>query len=115
MLRKASFGIAVASAIAMAPLSISQHGLALNNSAAANSSTTYFTLQPGATKTFMNGTEQRICHDDGPPLTINIEPGGTRSLSAGMCMHGMGHTLTLTNDSNAPVKLHSTTIQKTGH
>src|SRR5215469_15307143 len=75
MLSKFQVGMAMAMAIAAAPLAVSWQGVVLNDGAAANGSTNYVTLQPGATKTFPMGTEIRVCHDDGPPLEATIGEG----------------------------------------
>ena len=114
MFPKMSVGVVLASAIAMAPLSFSRDGLARNDSLAGNGATSYFTLKPGASKTFTNGSELRVCHDDGPPVAAHIDPEGTRRVSGGMCVYSTGRILTLTNDSSSPVTLHSSSVQKSG-
>ena len=113
MFHKKSLGIALASAVAIAPLSFSRDGLVRKDSLAGNGATSYFTLKPGASKTFSNGTELRVCHDDGPPLAAHIDPEGTRRVSAGTCVYSIGRILTLTNDPSSPVTLHSSSVQKT--
>ena len=117
MLRKFQAGMAMAMAIAAAPLAISWQGVVLNDGAAANGSTNYFTLQPGATKTFPMGTEIRVCHDDGPALdaTIGEGTGVTRTLKDSMCLYSIGHNLTLKNTTNEPIRFHSSSVQKAGH
>jgi hypothetical protein len=117
MLRKFHAGIALAIAIAAAPFALSRHGIVASNSSAANGSTGYFTLQPGATKTFPMGTEVRVCHDDGPPLdaTIGEGTGMTRLLTGSMCVYSIGHNLTLKNTTSSPIRVHSSSVQKSGH
>jgi hypothetical protein len=117
MLRKFHVGIALAMAIAAAPLAVSRQGLVMNDGAAANGSTNYFILQPGATKTFPMGTEIRVCHDDGPPLDATIGEGGgmTRLLKDQMCVYSIGHNLTVKNTTNEPIRFHSSSVQKSGH
>ena len=60
MLRKFHVGIALAVAVAAAPFALSPHGIVLNDGSAANGSTSYFTLQPGTTKTFPMSTWRRL-------------------------------------------------------
>jgi hypothetical protein len=104
-------------AIAAAPFAVSRPGIVLNDGSAANGSTSYFTLQPGATKSFPMGTEIRVCHDDGPPLdaTIGEGAGMTRLLKGSMCVYSIGHNLTLKNATSSPIRFHASSVQKTGH
>jgi hypothetical protein len=117
MLRKFHVGIAVAMAIAAAPFAPSWHGIVPNDGAAANGTTSYYTIQPGQTKTFPMGTEIRVCHDDGPPLdaTIGQGPEMTRMLTGSMCVYSIGHNLTLRNTTTDPIRVHSSSVQKSGH
>ena len=117
MLRKFHVGIALAMAVAAAPLALSRHGIVLNDGSAANGSTSYFALRPGTTKTFPMGTEIRVCHDDGPPLEATIGEGTdmTRLLKGSMCVYSIGHNLTLKNTTTSPIKVHSSSVQKSGH
>ena len=117
MSRRFHVGIALAAAIAAAPFAISQRGVVINDGAAANGTTNYFTLQPGATKTFSNGTEIRICHDDGPPLDVMIggDTDATRMLKDSMCVYSIGRNVTLKNTTSSPIRVHSSSVQKTGH
>jgi hypothetical protein len=117
MSRKFHVGIALAIAVAAAPLALSPHGIGPNDGSAANGSTAYFTLQPGATKTFPMGTEIRVCHDDGPPLEATIGEGSdmTRLVTGSMCVYSIGHNLTLKNTTSSPIRVHSSSVQKSGH
>jgi hypothetical protein len=107
---KFQVGIALAAAVALAPLIV-------NEAWAGNGATSYFTLKPGTSKTFPNGTEVRVCHDDGPPIDVIIGKGDetTRMLHGSMCVFSIGRNLTVKNDTSSPITLHSSTVQKTGH
>jgi hypothetical protein len=110
--------IALAIAIAVAPVAIDGRGVTSNDSFAVNASTTlgstnYFTLQPGASKHFYNGVEVRICNDEGPMLTALVDPDGTRPLWEGECMLVIGHAVTIRNDANRPARFHLTIQQRT--
>ena len=117
MLRNFHVGIALAMALATAPFALSPHGIVANDGSAANGSTSYLTLQPGQTKTFPMGTEIRVCHDDGPPLEATIGEGTdmTRVLTGSMCVYSIGHNLTLKNTTSSPIRVHSSSVQKSGH
>jgi len=104
-------------AIAAAPFAVSRQGVVINDGAAANGTNTYYTLKPGATKTFGMGTEIRVCHDDGPPLDVIIGDGSetTRMLEHQQCAYSIGHNITLKNDTTSPIKFHASSVQKSGH
>jgi hypothetical protein len=112
--------IALMIAVAVAPFAIDGRGLTTNDSFANSSigigSTNYFTLQPGTSKDFTTSLETRVCNDDGPPLTADVDPRGRRPLAEGECMLVIGHIVTVMNDSNRPARIHETIVQRTlGH
>ena len=105
-------------AVAAVPFAIDGRGITSNDSYAVNASitlgsTNYFTLAPGASKSFTTGLEVRVCNDEGPTLTALVEPDGRRPLSEGECMLVIGHILTVLNDTNRPARIHETIAQRT--
>jgi len=106
MLRKSNLAIALALAIAAAPVGLSFHGLA-GKDASAGATYRPGDMKPHSTRAYTSGGELRVCNDGPVNVTLLISNSLTGAstnslLEPGRCNQSWGHMRTVVNDSDVP-------------